>query len=89
MFVGDVDLPGMAHLAMLRSPYAHARIRDAGASDLMADYFEPVSVLSLARSFGLEDIDVTTLRRWFAAVIGSSRLNSALPPSATTIRTSF
>src|SRR5207245_2069625 len=26
LFVGDVRLPGMAHAAFLRSPYAHARV---------------------------------------------------------------
>lgn len=33
MFVDDVDLPGMLHAALLRSPYAHARI---GAIDTTA-----------------------------------------------------
>ena len=33
--------------------------------ELMADYFEPVSVLSLAAVLGLGDLDATTLRRWF------------------------
>mgnify|MGYP000379088228 CR=1 FL=1 len=36
-----------------------------GGGDLMAEYFEPISTLSLARSFGFHDIDVPTLRRWF------------------------
>jgi carbon-monoxide dehydrogenase large subunit len=31
-FVDDVSLPGQAHLAFLRSPYAHARIRSIDAS---------------------------------------------------------
>src|SRR5690348_3697730 len=26
-FVADIDLPGMAYMAVLRSPFAHARIR--------------------------------------------------------------
>ena len=26
-YVADIRLPGMCHLAVLRSPYAHARIR--------------------------------------------------------------
>ena len=39
----------------------------AGRSDaeLMSEYFEPVSVLSLATVLGLGDLDVPTLRRWF------------------------
>jgi carbon-monoxide dehydrogenase large subunit len=33
LFVDDLDLPGMAHVAFLRSPYAHARL---GAIDVSA-----------------------------------------------------
>ncbi len=33
--------------------------------DLVDAYFEPISVLALARSFGVMDVDVATLRRWF------------------------
>lgn len=36
-----------------------------GGGDLMAEYFEPISTLSLARSLGFDDIDMPTLRRWF------------------------
>lgn len=36
-----------------------------GGGDLMAEYFEPISTLSLAGSFGFHDIDMPTLRRWF------------------------
>jgi cytochrome P450 len=36
-----------------------------GGGDLMAQYFEPISTLSLARSFGFHDIGMPTLRRWF------------------------
>jgi len=32
LFVDDVDLPGMAHIAFVRSPYAHARIKSIDAS---------------------------------------------------------
>ncbi|MEJ8572706.1 cytochrome P450 [Microbaculum marinum] len=42
-----------------------AKIGSNGSTDLMAEYFEPISVLSLARSFGVMDADVPTLRRWF------------------------
>lgn len=42
-----------------------AKFVSQGRAELMADYFEPISVLSLARSFGFRDIDVSTLRRWF------------------------
>ncbi len=33
--------------------------------DLMAEYFEPISVLSLGQVLGLGDIDADTLRHWF------------------------
>ena len=37
-----------------------------GHADLMAEYFEPMSVLSLARVIGLgDDLDVPTLQHWF------------------------
>lgn len=42
-----------------------ARFSADGAAELMRDYFEPISALSLARSFGLRDADVATLQRWF------------------------
>ena len=32
LFVDDLDLPGMAHVAFLRSPYAHARLGDIDLS---------------------------------------------------------
>src|SRR5205823_10242678 len=31
-FVGDIDLPGMTYMAVLRSPFAHARIRSVDTS---------------------------------------------------------
>ncbi|HSS77657.1 MAG TPA: xanthine dehydrogenase family protein molybdopterin-binding subunit, partial [Thermoanaerobaculia bacterium] len=32
LFVDDLELPGMAHVAFLRSPYAHAHIRGIDVS---------------------------------------------------------
>jgi len=49
-------------------PIAHAALDDivaAGRADLLTDYFEPISTLSLARSMGFDDVDVPTLRAWF------------------------
>ncbi|MBL0373243.1 cytochrome P450 [Rhizobium sp. KVB221] len=40
-------------------------LRAKGGGDLMSDYFEPISILSLTRSLGLGDVDLDTLRRWF------------------------
>jgi cytochrome P450 len=37
-------------------------------ADLMAELFEPVSVLSLGAVLGLGDLEADTLRRWFAAL---------------------
>jgi cytochrome P450 len=34
-------------------------------AELMAEYFEPISALALARSMGFTDVDMATLRRWF------------------------
>ena len=42
-------------------------IADAGRAELLGDYFEPVSVLSLARAVGIDEVtDVATLVHWFA-----------------------
>lgn len=38
---------------------------ESGHVDLVAEYFEPISVQSLAKSFGIEGVDVETLRSWF------------------------
>jgi cytochrome P450 len=40
-------------------------IADRGRAELMADFFEPVSVLGLGRVLGLGHLDGDTLRRWF------------------------
>jgi cytochrome P450 len=40
-------------------------LADRPDAELMADYFEPISVRSLAGVLGLGDVDVDTLRRWF------------------------
>jgi cytochrome P450 len=41
------------------------RIAPRGQADLIADYFEPVSSLCLARSLGFGHVDAPTLLRWF------------------------
>ena len=40
-------------------------IADRGEAELMSEYFEPVSVLSLGSVLGLGELDGDTLRRWF------------------------
>lgn len=34
-YIGDMSMPGMVHAALLRSPYAHARIRGIDASEAL------------------------------------------------------
>ena len=49
-------------------PIAEAQLaafRASGSDDLLTGYFEPISALALARSFGFMEVDVPTLRRWF------------------------
>ncbi|MBA4096024.1 MAG: cytochrome P450 [Rhodospirillum sp.] len=41
------------------------RTAPLGEIDLMAEYFEPLSSLALARSLGFDSVDVKTLQRWF------------------------
>ena len=41
-------------------------LRGRSEADLMAEYFEPISVLSLGAVLGLGELDADTLRRWFA-----------------------
>ncbi len=44
-------------------------IEAVGAAELVHDYFEPISVLSLASAVGIADlVDVVTLVRWFAGL---------------------
>ncbi len=44
-------------------------IEEAGGGDLLTQYFEPVSVLSLAHAIGIADkVDGATLVRWFAGL---------------------
>jgi cytochrome P450 len=42
-----------------------AALAGRGSAELMAEYCEPVSVLSLGAVLGLGDVDADTLRRWF------------------------
>ncbi len=60
--------PVAAYIDGLVRPIAEeylAPLLAKGGGDLMAEYFEPISTLSLARSFGFSDVDMPTLRRWF------------------------
>ncbi|MFL6235183.1 MAG: molybdopterin cofactor-binding domain-containing protein, partial [Thermoanaerobaculia bacterium] len=50
LFVDDLDLPGMVHVAFLRSPYAHARIR--GIDTSRAKQHEGVVAVYTAEDLG-------------------------------------
>jgi cytochrome P450 len=56
------------YIETLVRPIAEAQLATflaSGDNDLLTGYFEPISALSLARSFGFQDVDAATLRRWF------------------------
>jgi cytochrome P450 len=60
-----------AYIEDLVGPIVAEQLEKLDASsevDLMADYFEPISVLSLGAVLGLGDISADTLRGWFAAL---------------------
>ncbi len=60
-----------AYVSGLVEPIARGlldAIAPRGEAELMADYLEPVSVLSLGAVLGLRDLDGDTLRRWFGAL---------------------
>jgi len=59
-----------AYIDELVTPIVDARLAGLGAGEveLMAEYFEPVSVLSLGAVLGLAELDAATLQRWFAAL---------------------
>src|SRR5262245_19337281 len=57
-----------AYIEALVRPIADeylAPLLKRGGGELMSEYFEPISCLSLARSFGFHDVNMPTLRRWF------------------------
>lgn len=50
-----------------------AKLGSASGCELMHDYFEPVSVLSVADALGFRDLSADTLQRWFHTLaIGSA-----------------
>lgn len=58
------------------------RIAEAGRGELMADYFEPVSVDALRSIMGLDElVDSDTLRRWFRD-LNTGVANFGLDPEA-------
>ncbi len=65
--------------AMIR-PVARARVaelRGRGEAEIMADYFEPVSVRALGDLLGLDEVTVDTLRAWFFGIV-SGLTNEAM-----------
>ena len=56
------------YIAALVEPIADdalEQLTGATETDLLAHYFEPISVQSLARSFGIDSVSTDTLREWF------------------------
>ena len=56
------------YIDALVRPLAEAQLaafKASGSNDLLTEYFEPISALTLARSFGFMEVDTSTLRRWF------------------------
>jgi cytochrome P450 len=43
-----------------------------GRADLIASYFEPISVLALGEVLGIPEVGPETLRRWYRALIAGS-----------------
>lgn len=56
--------------------YAEA-MRSRGRAELMADYFEPISVRAVADAFGFVDVPEERLRRWFHS-LASGLVNTAV-----------
>lgn len=55
------------------------QLQDRGSAELMAEYFEPISVRALGDMFGFTDVDTDALRRWFHD-LSSGFANKALHP---------
>jgi aerobic carbon-monoxide dehydrogenase large subunit len=66
-FVDDLQIPGVAHAAMLRSPHAHARIRGIDASQARA----VTGVLAVVTSEEIADIQKPWAARMPSPVPGS------------------
>jgi cytochrome P450 len=66
-FMGVIDAVVDAELRL---------IGGRGAGDLLADYFEPISVLALASVLGIPDVGAAQLRHWFRGLIaGGSNIS--------------
>ncbi len=61
-----------------------AAFPENGEVDLLDAYFEPISALTLARTFGVMDADVGTLRRWFHG-LAMGAINFGRDPERTAI----
>ena len=78
-FVDDIRLPGMLHVAFLRSPHAHARIMKIDAAEALAlDGVEAVLTGSDVRSFGhlrghLWTTIAPTIQAWLHPELRSDR----------------
>ena len=76
-----------SYIEPLVRPLAQARIRafeNRGHAELICEYFEPVSALSLAHTFGLTDISSETLMEWFHG-LSMGAINFERDPERTAI----
>ena len=80
-FTDDVQLPGMTHMAVLRSPYAHARIRsiDTSAAEALAGVVYVVTGKEIAENMNAipETYDTAAVGakgvEWYALCIDRAR----------------
>lgn len=73
----------MARLEESVRPVAHAqvaKIKAAGRAELMADYFEPISVRCVGDVLGFTEVDTETLRRWFHGLASGIANGAAVDP---------
>ncbi len=64
----DFTSQAASHIDGLVTPIAEdylSRFEKTGTAELMSEYFEPISILSLARSLGFGDVELETLHGSF------------------------
>ena len=74
-----------AYIEELARPIAQAhivRLHNKGQAELMSEYFEPVSVLCLAKTFGLDSLGSDVLMDWFHG-LAMGAINFAQDPERT------
>jgi carbon-monoxide dehydrogenase large subunit len=70
-YVGDIDVPGTLHMAVLRSPYPHARIRGIDASQALAH----PSVVDVVTGPEIAEHTRPIPEGWDTAAVGARRVD--------------